>query len=278
MHAIITQLNTYPIKSCAAISHQNIVVNEMGLAGDRQYMVVDEDGVFLSQRKHPEMALIKPELTATNLSLSAPGMPNITVSAADSNATKTVTVWKDSLQAHLVDNDLSQWLSTYLKQTVALVHYGTESQRPIDSAYAIQGETVAFADGYPILVTHEASLADLNQLLPKAVGMDRFRANVVVKTEQAPWAEMQWQSISTESFQADLVKPCTRCVMTGVDQQKGQQTGSTVLKTLANERPQNGQAIFGINAIPNIHNGQNMQLSVGQSVQVIQKNTTENQL
>jgi uncharacterized protein YcbX len=250
----ITGLFSYPIKSCGALSHDSITVTELGLEHDRQWMLVDAEGLFISQRKHPGMALIQPRITGQQLTVEAPGMSVLDIPDA-AGQTVDVQVWKDQLTAAEGPEHINQWFSDYLHTPVRLVHHASHSERLIDTAFAKAGEQVAFADGYPILITHQASLDALNARLSAAVGMERFRPNVVVKTDQAAWTELHWQQLSHQDGTLDLVKPCTRCVMTGVDQHTGTQTGSEVLKTLRTTFAHQDQAVFGINAIPRMHKG-----------------------
>ncbi len=267
MQVNITQLITYPIKSCAGIPHETVVVNHLGLLGDRQWMLVDEQGLFLSQRKFPAMALIQPTLTADGLSVAAPGMPNLTIEHNPQAKPMAVTVWKNTLTAEAISQQADHWFSQYLTTKCHLVYYGTNSHRPIDPDFAHEGETVAFADGYPVLVTHEATLNNLNQQLNAAVDIGRFRSNVVVSSEFPAWHELTWHGLSCPALNLSLVKPCSRCVMTGVEQTTGKQTGTEVLKTLKRDFAYQNKAVFGINAIPQL-TGAKAELSVGMTLTV----------
>ena len=268
MSVNITGLYSYPIKSCGALSHEEIAVTELGLEHDRQWMLVDDNGLFISQRKHPKMALIQPHITDQQLMVEAPGMSTMEISNVSGQAVD-VQVWKDQLTAAQSPEHINQWFSDFLHTSVRLVRHASHSRRLVDTEFAKSGEQVAFADGYPILITHQASLDALNARLSTPVSMNRFRPNVVVKTEQAAWAELDWQHMTHQHGALDLVKPCTRCVMTGVDQRLGTQTGSEVLKTLRTEFAHQDQAVFGINVIPRIHRG-GMRLQRGDSLQLQQ--------
>ncbi len=272
MSAEITQLITYPIKSCAGVSHDEILINQMGLLGDRQWMLVDTNGLFLSQRKYPSMALIQPKMTsATSLLLQAPGMKNIEVNLSDESQDMSVTVWQDTLQASHISTAADQWFSTYLDVAVRLVKYTGVSHRQIDMDFAKPGQTVAFADGYPVLVTHQSTLDQLNERLSQNIDMSRFRPNIVVNTTGQAWDELNWQGVGNDTITLGLKKPCTRCVMTGIEQQTGIQTGSEVLKTLKQQFAHQNKAVFGINAIPKLADQQPVQLKVGMALKVTQK-------
>ena len=145
MTVTITQLYSYPIKSCAAIEHQTITLNQLGLKGDRQLMLVDENGLFLSQRKHPKMALIKPTWSEQGLQVEAPGMEQISIDLNQNTAELlTVDIWKDSLQAESMQAHVNQWFSDYLNTSVSLVKYGQQSHRAIDSPWCDLWRTVCF--------------------------------------------------------------------------------------------------------------------------------------
>src|SRR3954462_3623171 len=76
--AILTELNLYPIKSCGGIALREATLTAAGLMSeqiyDREWMVVDAEGVSLTQRTHPKLALITPRIKSDTLELRAPGM------------------------------------------------------------------------------------------------------------------------------------------------------------------------------------------------------------
>lgn len=267
-HCQITQLITYPIKSCGGIQHQSIELNALGLIGDRQWMLVDDQGVFISQRKYPNMALIQPEILANSLSVIAPGMEPLKIDLAATQHPIEITVWKDTFQAQPFDQTVNQWFSDYLGIAVKLVQHTAVSHRLIDQDYARPDQYVAFADGYPILVAHEASLEQLNQALSDSVNISRFRPNIVVASDLQAWDELNWRLLLSEKVQLNLIKPCTRCVMTGVEQTSGQQTGTEVLKTLRHSFSHQDKAVFGMNAIPTFESATSGVLKLGSQLQI----------
>ena len=267
MPLTITQLISYPIKSCAGIKHTTTTIDAMGLKGDRQLMLVDENGLFMSQRKYPQMALIQVEYLGHVLNIKAPGMETLTVdSHLDTAHQLNVTIWKNSLSADSPSLAANHWFSDFLKKPVSLVKYGQHSHRLIDPSFAKNNETVAFADGYPLLIAHETTLEQLNLSLEKPVGMDRFRPNIVVSSPLCAWEELSWDSLVADKLKIDLVKPCSRCVITGVDQNNGIQTGTEVLMTLKQQFAHQDKAVFGINGIANTDRP--IELSIGQTLKL----------
>jgi len=269
MSAEITQLITYPIKSCAGIMHDETMINTMGLQGDRQLMLVDDKGLFLSQRQHPKLALIQPQISASTVELNAPGMKPLLVQITPSCHNITITVWNDTFQADLISTEANLWFSEYLGFAVRLVRYASISHRQIDLNYSKPGQTVAFADGFPLLVTHQASLDQLNGVLSQAVAMNRFRPNIVVRTTEQAWSEMNWHQLISASFQLNLTKACTRCVMTGVEQETGIQTGTEVLRTLKQQFAYQDKAVFGINAMVDTTDAQASKIAVGMRLDIM---------
>jgi len=74
LQATIAQLWIYPVKSCAGVVMTEAELTPTGLAWDRAWMVVDDEGEFVTQRELPRMALIQPSFKLGQLVLRAPGM------------------------------------------------------------------------------------------------------------------------------------------------------------------------------------------------------------
>ena len=54
----VASLNYYPIKSCGAVQAEEVGFSELGIEYDREWMLVGSKGQFLSQRTHPELAVV----------------------------------------------------------------------------------------------------------------------------------------------------------------------------------------------------------------------------
>ena len=257
----IAGLFIYPIKSCAGIALSEAFVTPNGLAGDREFMVVDEQGKFLTQRQYPQMATLMVERQAEHLRLSCTGMEPFTLPLTTTGMERAVTVWRDQVIALDQGQAVAEWLQQALNlpHPIFLVRQTADYPRYIDHDYRPTPDaTVSFADGFPLLVTNSASLADLNQRIitngHSPVPMSRFRPNLVLETD-IPFGEDQWQSLRTKSMTLDLVKPCSRCVVTTTDQATGDRPPGKGLQeplaTLQTFRMVPGQGImFGQNAVP----------------------------
>ena len=272
--AKIAQLFIYPIKSCAGIELKEAVLTDTGLDLDRAWMVVDEAGVFVTQRELPRMALIQPLLKTYDMIVKAPGMLALLVSIDEVEKAVTVQVWEDTVKAFDMGDLAAQWFSDFLGQTVRLVRFDPEQTRLSCMKWTngLKAKN-GFDDGFAVLVTSVASLNELNKKLTaagdKAVTMQRFRPNVVLAGIEAHDEDrLDTLSIETKEGVAQLkhVKPCVRCTIPDVDLQSGKQ-GTSVADTLQSYRadPQMGGGVtFGMNAI--VLAGEGATLRVGQAV------------
>ena len=261
----LSAIYIYPVKSCRGIALTAAQLDDWGLQFDRNWMVVDAAGRFLSQRELPQMALIEPAINADSLHLSAPGMSPLAVPlAVYPGETLSVQIWRDQTQAIDQGERAAAWFSQILGQPVRLVRLGAGYSRPVKPASTGISE-VSFADGYPLLLISEASLADLNERLPEALPMNRFRPNLVVSGCDA-YAEDRWQQIQINGITFSLVSACERCAITTTDQATGSRTSPEPLKTLATYRRTAGGVIFGQNLV---HQSQG-ELRAGSLVEVVQ--------
>ncbi|MEW6400325.1 MAG: MOSC domain-containing protein [Chloroflexota bacterium] len=265
---MITVLNLtyYPIKACRGFDLRESDCERMGLVNDRRMMVVTPEGEFLTQREHPRLALITPTLFNGSVQLAAPNFASIHVPIQKTGTPRPVNIWK-SKGVHAIDlgDEAAQWLSDWLGANVRLVHFAQGFKRTINERYKVNPDDhTGFADGYPILLTSEESLQDLNSRLESPVPMNRFRPNIVVKGCE-PFAEDTWKRIRIGEVELAVVKPCARCVVTTIDKETLEQSKEP-LKTLNKYRKQEGGAMFGQNAIP----WNEGRLEVGMSVEILE--------
>ncbi len=261
----VTALIYYPIKSCRGFEVDEIEVERMGLSNDRRLMVIAPDGRFLTQRDAPRLALVTPALSQRRLILSAPGMAALSLEVCASGPTRPVDIWK-SRGVPAVDQGeaAAEWFSDWLGRPARLVHLAEGHRRIVSEKYAVNADDhTGFADGYPILLASEDSLADLNARLEAPVPMNRFRPNLVVRGCE-PFAEDTWTRIRIGEVELAVVKPCARCVVTTIDKETLAQSREP-LATLATYRQQGSGVMFGQNVIP-LNEGR---LRLGMNVEVL---------
>jgi uncharacterized protein YcbX len=254
--AKVDGLFVYPVKSMRALARARVRTVATGFEWDRQWMLIDTKGTFLSQRTHPQLARFVPEITADTLLLHAPGLPPLTVPLADGGDEGegaeriAVRVHRDPCVGIDEGPAAAQWASQALGEPLRLVRVPSQPERTANPAFA--GSVPApmgFADGFPLLVCNEASLEDLNRRLPERVPMERFRPNIVLSGLE-PWAEDHIDTLTIGELTLRLVKPCTRCTIPSIDQRTG--TPATdpvaVLRTFRFDKALRG-ITFGENAV-----------------------------
>jgi uncharacterized protein len=248
----LSELWIYPIKSLGGISLTQAQVTDRGLEHDRRWLLVDENGTFLSQREHSILALFQPEMRTSGMIITyrkTGSFIEVPLHYTKDQALFTVTVWDDSIQAFEVDAVISAWFSQILGFSARLVYMPHDSHRKVDADYAISSSDVtSFSDAYPFLIIGQSSLDDLNTRLKNPITMNRFRPNFVF-TGGEPYEEDTWIQFNIGTLLFYGVKPCGRCVMTTIDQEKGVVSGKEPLKTLAKYRMSGNNVLFGQNLI-----------------------------
>jgi len=253
-------LHIHPVKALGGQTLRAAAVEPWGLAGDRRWVLIDAAGKVVTQRQRPSLALAAAELLpGGGIRLSAPGRETLDVPVPRPGAAAgkvTVDIFGDKVGARLAGTEAHSWCGAYLGEEVRLAHmHDPASSRDIDPAYARPGETVSFADGYPLLVTTLASLDALNSLIAGGdhpeegpLPMNRFRPNVVLAGTEA-WAEDSWSRLAIGEVTFRVAKVCGRCVVTTTDQSTGDR-GREPLRTLGRHRRFGNQLVFGQNLVP----------------------------
>jgi uncharacterized protein len=245
----LTNISIHPVKSLAGISVDTAQVNPFGLADDRNMMLVDDNGIFITQRKFPQMALIRTFVENGVLSVTAPNLPEIQLNQFENKAIE-VEVWGDHCYGFVACSKINQWFSQYLGFSARLVNYDHQQPRTSDPKFSLSNDIVSFADGFPLLVISQASLDDLNTRLKSPVTMQHFRTNLVIDGFDA-YAEDNFKNIKIGNIQFEAVKPCSRCVLTTVNPETGIKSLDTEpLRTLSQYRKTDMGVIFGMNLIP----------------------------
>ncbi|MGR4849151.1 MOSC domain-containing protein [Streptomyces sp. LARHCF252] len=256
--AHLHSIHVHPVKAVRGLAPRKAVVEPWGLAGDRCWVLIDDGGKVVTQRQQPRLASAAAELLPDGgVRLSAPGMEQLTVPVPRALGTVPVRIFRDKVEAVPAEDEAAHaWCSAYLGIGVRLVHLpDPATRRPVDPEYARPGETVSFADGFPLLLATTASLDALNTLIGQGdhadegpLPMNRFRPNVVV-AGTAAWAEDAWSRIAIGEVSFRVAKPCGRCVVTTTDQGTGER-GREPLYSLGRHRRLGGKLVFGQNLVP----------------------------
>ncbi|MFO1395830.1 MAG: MOSC N-terminal beta barrel domain-containing protein [Burkholderiales bacterium] len=257
--ATLPSLHLYPVKGCRGIDIASATVAVTGLAhdgvGDREWMLVDRDGRFVTQREHPRLALVQVAIHDGALTFTTPDSRPLRVAPPAADApSREVVVWHSQVLGRDAGNAAAQMLSTWLGLDVRLVRFDRTRARPCNPEYAgDSGAHTFFADGYPLLVIGESSLAELNERMAArgepALPMNRFRPNLVVRG-LPPFAEDHLSTLRIGDVELTPVKPCVRCQVTTTDQATAA-VGIEPLRTLGGFRMDErfGGVTFGMNAV-----------------------------
>ncbi|RSS56728.1 MOSC domain-containing protein [Streptomyces sp. WAC01280] len=269
---VLRSVHVHPVKAMRALAPTEAEVQPWGLAGDRRWAVVDAAGKVVTQRRHPRMALATAEpLADGGVALSAPGHPTVKIEVPSPTATITMEIFDKHVETVPAGDEAAAWVSAFLETDARLVHMDApEHRRPVDPDYALPGETVSFADGYPLLAATTASLDALNSLIAAGdhahegpLPMNRFRPNLVIEGTD-PWAEDGWTRLAVGEVTFRVARPCGRCVVTTTNQLTAER-GKEPLRSLALHRKRDGRVIFGQNLVPE-HRGT---VRVGDPVKIL---------
>lgn len=182
------------------------------------------------------MATVSVAVNDGGLRLSASGFENLNVPLMpDTGCREQVTIWQSVCEGEIYGAAVNQWFSDVLATDCCLIYMPDTTQRSVNPKFDSGGDVVSFADGYPMMLIGENSLADLNSRLETSLPMNRFRPNLVISGSEA-FAEDKWKRIRVGQAIFRSTKPCERCIMTTVDQAKGEFMGKEPLKTLASYR------------------------------------------
>jgi uncharacterized protein YcbX len=273
LEARIARLFVYPVKSCAGFELREAVLTSAGLDLDRAWMVVDAQGQGVTQRELPRLALVRPTLKLHEVVLRAPGMLALHLAIDAVEEAVKVRIWDDEVAAYDMGPIAAQWFTDFLGKPLRLVRFDPDHQRLSNLEWTGGVEAPnQFNDGYPVLVTSEASLAGLNERLVaaghSAVAMERFRPNVVLSGIEAHdedrVAELRVEADGPVTLR--LVKPCPRCPIPNIDPATAQfspEVGDT-LQGYRQDQRLGGAVSFGMNAI--VTDGEDCLLRVGQPV------------
>ncbi|MGH1461317.1 MAG: MOSC domain-containing protein [Neptuniibacter sp.] len=244
----LSGINIFPVKSLGGFSQSASFVSASGLAFDRRFMLSTPEGDLLSAREVPKMLLFTVLLREDGIEVIAPDRSHITLTYPELFQNyRQVTVWGTEINAQLCGEQFDNWFSAQLGRPCQLLYFGEQSERYTSRRPEVP---VGFADGYPLLLISEASLADLNSRSSSPVTIEHFRTNLVVKGCDA-FAEDQWKRIRIGEVEFEVVKPCSRCVMTTYNPETADTiAGGEPIKTLANYRlGPDSEVYFGQNLV-----------------------------
>ena len=249
MAMTLSEIWIYPIKSLGGIRLKEAKLTERGLQWDRRWMLLDDNGQFMTQRQIAGMSLLEVNLFKNYLEVrhKIKSLLPLKIPITPENPLELIEapIWEDTSSAYLINQEADAWFSEALEQKCRLAFMPDESKRTTSGKTSGRIQKVSFADAYPILIIGQASLDDLNSRLKEGVPMNRFRPNLVFSGDR-PFEEDEWHAFTINKIPFWAEKPCSRCVLTTIDQQTGIK-GKEPLVTLAKYRNADGKVMFGQN-------------------------------
>lgn len=246
----VQDIYIYPVKSLGGIRVDQAEALQKGFRFDRRWMLVDENGKFITQRVEHQLALLQTRIAQNGIEITHKNHPSkkIFIPFNISNFKElNVQVWDDEIQVCHIAEQFDIWFSDFLNTPCKLVYQPETNLRPVSLKYAQNNEQVSLADAFPYLLISQASFDDLNGRLDQPVPMNRFRPNIVV-SNTLPFEEDSWNEIQIGNVRFKVSKPCARCVLTTVNQDNGIK-GKEPLLTLSKYRTVDGKVMFGQNLL-----------------------------
>lgn len=261
---IVSQLCVYPLKSCQGIELPQVQVNIQGFEQDRSMMLISSSGKCITQRQFPQLAQVQVKHNNHNLVLTTVNnsLPPLVFSPTLTGATIEVEIWQNRFSAIDQGDAVAHWFYQFLEldstKYCRLVKQSPDHIRPLKTKFSQDNNSLSFADNYPVMLTATASLAELNERIveihqqqQQSIPMNRFRPNIVLETIE-PFIEDTWSTIQIGEVEFAVVKPCSRCIITTIDQYQGEKNKlKEPLNTLGTFRQLSDQGVmFGENMIP----------------------------
>jgi hypothetical protein len=262
----LTEINIFPVKSLSGYSVKSAVVTDRGLKYDRRWMLIDENGKFITQRSMNNMALLRAEVKGEVVELSSKISNEKITFNVNQETDKNIEalIWDDIVSTNQVSELIDEWLSDTLNIKCSLVYMPEDSKRMVDYKYSLNNDITSLSDAFPFLIIGEESLNDLNSRLTKKICMDRFRTNFVFSGGN-PFDEDKWKKIQIGNIFFYPVKPCSRCVVTTIDPETGYKENEP-LATLSLFRKENNKINFGQNML---HSGIG-EINIGAEIEVLE--------
>jgi uncharacterized protein len=245
----LTQINIYPVKSLDGFSPDSAIVEKRGLQHDRRWLITDPNGMFLTQRTNPKMAMLRATIEGDCLVIQEKDKPSndFKIPINTEGPLSHVTVWDDTMKAASVSKEVNGFLSDFLEKEVLLLKMPDTTERRVEENYNRGNDIVSFADGYPFLIIGESSMNDLNGRLNDPLSIRRFRTNFIF-SGGTPFQEDGFQNFKIGHVDFMGMKNCSRCVLITRDPDTGVK-GKEPLLTLQNYRQKGTKTMFGQNLI-----------------------------
>jgi uncharacterized protein YcbX len=203
----------YPVKSMQGEELDDAEVGELGIAGDRQWAVVDgRTGLALTGRREPALLFARARLVDS---------ADVVIDLPDGSTATS-------------DEDLSAWLGypVELRRASPSVHGRYEIAADFEAEDSSEWVQWDGPDG----TFHDSGRTRVSLISAAAMGdwaWRRFRGNVVIDGDET---ELVGHHVGAGSAELEVVKRIDRCVMTTRPQPDGIERDLDVLRTINRNR------------------------------------------
>ncbi|XP_050343262.1 molybdenum cofactor sulfurase [Nymphalis io] len=254
----LTEIAIFPIKSCGAFKIKSgWKIGIKGLEFDREWMIVKENGICLTQKQCPLMCKIQPfiDLGKRCLTLYFDGQQPISIPLDPSIANKyretqvcQSKVCTDLIKGYDCGDEVADWISNALgisflrliRQSCVrfLKKKASEEQTLLSLSNQAQYLLIntATVRWLKDKITDDSFSDDINSLV------DRFRGNLIIDSKKE-LIERDWQKVIIGKHEFKVEGQCSRCQMVCIDQRTGEKTVEP-LRTISQEF--GGKLRFGI--------------------------------
>ncbi|XP_052901146.1 molybdenum cofactor sulfurase [Anopheles moucheti] len=256
----LLQICLYPVKSCGPyrVTEGGWRLAATGLRYDRTFLIVDEHGVAMTQKKLPEMCRIRPTIERHRMTLRHDELGDQLVieldEPVDAEATRSAVqlcqtkVCRDSVQGVDCGDGCADWVSRALGVSgLRLLRQSAQDAR-------LQRRTareLSLNNQAQLLLVNRTSVRWLRDKVDDWDGaempsldslVDRFRGNLIIETARS-LEESDWHRVRIGQSGFSVDGPCTRCQMICIDQASGERTAEP-LRTISREF--GGRMRFGV--------------------------------
>uniref|UniRef100_A0A8D0KW52 Molybdenum cofactor sulfurase n=1 Tax=Strix occidentalis caurina TaxID=311401 RepID=A0A8D0KW52_STROC len=236
----VTNIYLYPIKSCSAFEVTEWPVGNQGLLYDRNWMVVNQNGVCITQKQEPRLCLVNPsiDLKKNIMVIQAEGMDPISVSLEE-NTGKEAVICESKVCSHRVKTydcgeGIAGWFSLFLGRPCRLIRQSSDMknrshQKNTKGLSSATNISLSLVNEAQYLLVNVASILQLKEYVSARLEepleieelIRRFRANIVISAPES-FEEEEWAEISIGALRFQVMGPCSRCQIICIDQQSGE--------------------------------------------------------
>lgn len=243
----VKQLNLYPVKSTQPHPVLQVFVHPEGLAFDREFMITETDGKFITARKDSVLYQFKTYPYEEGVVIEYNG-ERCEIRYSDFEDWQSCEVWNSAFPSMVANAQINQKVSEWIGRPVQVRWLGDETKRSVSADFS---QPLNFSDSKPVLLISEKSFEQVQAWSPTPISIEQFRSNIVIDGLEQ-FAEEGWKSVKIGEVEFRVERPCTRCMLITRNPQTFElDPASEPLRALKKKHTDShGKPIFGVYLIP----------------------------